>query len=363
MGSEAWKRNRRRNIFLKVFAAACIAALFGNGANLSAQLNDANASADEANLQHSGKPVSQHETISVNGVTRTYQLYIPRTYVAGWSALIVALHGRGGGGPGAAFEQQTHLDDLADREGFAIAYPDGLVDATGTLDWNYFYDPFFVNGPDDVSFVREVIDSLQKTIHPNRRKIYVTGTSAGGFMAQTIGVALSDRVAAIAAVEGGISVTSPTSPQTVPHAAAPISVLMLKGDQDAANFYCGADYPSFGIHEASADDDFAYWTGTGGNKCRHISSKTPFCFSRGVGDANANVTPGTASKLTEKEAIDCKENVEVKVYRLIGGIDTWNLAPMNVPGKVPYSPDLNFYTGVTTNEILWRFFERHPKPE
>jgi hypothetical protein len=41
-------------------------------------------------------------------------------------------------------------------------------------------------------------------------------------------------------------------------AAAPISVLFLKGDQDPNNQYCGAVFPSFNVAESSSDQDFDY---------------------------------------------------------------------------------------------------------
>ena len=307
------------------------------------------------------RPQSVEQSIDVNGVTRTYLLYVPRRYEPGESALILVFHGRGAGGPGSAMEQATHLDEKADREGFAVAYLDGLVDATGTLNWNYYYDPFFITGPDDVGFAREVIDSLQARIHPDRRRIFVTGTSAGGYMAQRAGVELSDRVAAIGVVQGGLFVFTPSNPQSVPPAAAPISVLMLKGDQDPSNQYCGAVFPTFGITESTTDQDFEYWSGPSANRCARVDDHTPFCESVGVGDANANVTPGTPSNVVEKQATDCKDDTEVKVYRLLGGVDHWNLQPMNIPGQTPFNPDLDSRTGVTTNDILWKFFESHPK--
>jgi poly(3-hydroxybutyrate) depolymerase len=322
---------------------------------------EAPAQANAADPEGRHKPQSVEQSIDVNGVTRTYLLYIPRSYEPGESALIVVFHGRGAGGPGSAMEQATHLDEKADREGFAVAYLDGLVDATGTLDWNYYYDPFFVTGPDDVSFTREVIDSLQRRIHPDRRRIFVTGTSAGGYMAQRAGVELSDRVAAIGVVEGGIFVFTPSNPQSVPPAAEPISVLMLKGDQDPSNQYCGAVFPTFGITESTTDQDFEYWTGPSADRCSRVDVHAPFCLSVGVGDANANVTPGTPSNVVEKVATECKGDTEVKVYRLLGGLDQWNLQPMNIPGQTPFNPDLDSRTGVTTNDILWKFFESHPK--
>ena len=154
--------------------------------------------------------VATNGSLVLNGVVRTYVLYVPCRFRAHESALVVAMHGRSA--TGAGFEASSHLDDKANRERFAVVYPDGLVDLQGIANWNYFYDPFFANGLDDVGFVRALIDLLQEKLRPDPRRIYVTGTSAGGFMAQTLGVELSDRVAAIGVVEGGISVITPTSP-------------------------------------------------------------------------------------------------------------------------------------------------------
>jgi poly(3-hydroxybutyrate) depolymerase len=70
---------------------------------------------------------------------------------------------------------------------------------------------------------------------------------------------------------------------------------------------------------------------------------------------------GQTTDVVTKSATHCKDDTEVKVYRLIGGADTWNQNPMNVPGQIPFNPDLNRYTGVTTNDILWKFFVEHPK--
>jgi len=306
---------------------------------------------------------SVSESINVDGVNRTYRLYVPRSFYPGDSALIIALHGRGAGGPGSAMEQYSQLDAKADQEGFAIAYLDGLVDATGTLNWNYYYDFFFTSGPDDIGFVRCVIDLLQQQLQPNSKRIYVVGTSAGGFMAQRVGVELSDRVAAIGVVEGDLYLLSPSSPPSIPNPAAPISVLLLKGDQDPNNQYCGALFPSFGVTEASSDQDFDYWTGSAANRCEHISPEGPLCESVGVGDAQGQVTPGTPSSLATKVGAGCRRRTEVKLYRLLGGGDNWIQSPMNVPGAVPFNPDLDKATGITTNDILWKFFRENPKAD
>ncbi len=303
------------------------------------------------------------QSINVGGVTRTYRLYVPRTFRPEDSALIIGLHGRGAGGPGSAMEQYSQLDSKADQEGFAVAYLDGMVDATGTLNWNYYYDFFFTSGPDDIAFVRSVIDRLKERLRPNSKRIYVVGTSAGGFMAQRVGVELSDRVAAIGVVEGGLYLLSPSSPPSIPNPVAPISVIFLKGDQDPNNQYCGAVFPSFGVTEASSDQDFDYWTGPSADRCEHVSPEGPLCESVGVGDAQGEVTPGTPSSLVSKMATGCRKRTEAKLYRILGGGDDWNQSPMNVSGATPFNPDLDRETGVTTNDILWTFFRTHPKTD
>ena len=338
--------------------------------SVSTSSNASSSAPNTANVPDKQEPPADRsirgatqEWILVDGLTRSFWLYVPRKYRSHESALIIALHGRGSGGPGTAMEQYTSLDEKADQVGFAVAYLDGLTDAIGTVNWNYFYDPFFTTAPNDVSFVRETIDSLQNRIHPDRRRIYVTGTSAGGFMAERVGVELSDCVAAIGVVEGGLFVYSPQSPQTIPNAAEPISVLLLKGDQDPFNQYCGAIFPSFGATEASSDQDFDYWAGPSANQCLRVYPNASLCNSIGVGDAQGNVTPGMTSSLVRKEAAGCRADTEVRLYRLLGGGDRWNQAPMNVPGQAPFNPDLDAHTGVTTNDILWKFFEEHRKRE
>ena len=314
-------------------------------------------------LSESGVDHSIRYSINVGNVARTFRLYVPRKFRPEESALIIGLHGRGAGGPGSAMEQYSQLDSKADREGFAVAYLDGLVDASGTLNWNYFYDFFFTSGPDDIGFIRTVIDSLKQQLRPDPRRVYVVGISAGGFMAQRVGVELSDRVPAIGVVEGELYLLSPSSPPSIPNPVAPLSVLFLKGDQDPNNQYCGAVFPTFGVTEASSDQDFEYWTGSSADRCEHIAPVGPVCESVGVGDAQGHVTPGMPSSLVTKIATGCRKGTEVKLYRLLGGTDDWNQAPMNVPGSIPFNPDLDRATGITTNDILWNFFREHSKKD
>src|SRR5215471_8908118 len=155
------------------------------------------------------------ESLQVNGVKRTYLQHVPANFQPNTGALVIVLHGSGGSG--LDMETSTAFSTLADQTGFAVVYPDGLVDSsTGQSDWSYFFNDF----TDDVAFFRQLIPALQASVRPDPKRIYVTGFSAGAFMSYRLGVELSNLIAAVAAVEGAIS--SNENPASVPDAAAPV---------------------------------------------------------------------------------------------------------------------------------------------
>jgi polyhydroxybutyrate depolymerase len=139
------------------------------------------------------------QSLTVNGVTRTYLLHVPSNFQKGSSPLVIVLHGSGGNGLG--MEIGTGFSKLADQSGFAVAYPDGLLGSSdGQTDWAYFFNDF----TDDVGFFRQLINALQASLRPDPKRIYVTGLSSGALMSHRLGVQLSDLVAAIGVVEGAL---------------------------------------------------------------------------------------------------------------------------------------------------------------
>lgn len=238
------------------------------------------------------------------------------------------------------------MDDKADQAGFAIAYPQSLVIYDGvTTQWNYFYYPYWAGPePDDTGFLRQLIDTLQASIHPDSRKIYLTGHSAGAFMSYRAAVELSSRIAAIASVSGTIYGTPFTDWRVAPPAGGPVSVLMLHGDSDTAVPYCGVS-PNF--RYASQDQTFDYWAAANG--CATFDTTARLCNG------------AVPSAVFEKRGTNCVSNTEVRIYKLTGGVHTWYVQPMSDPGQVPYNPDFDITTGVTTDDLIWNFFAGHPK--
>jgi polyhydroxybutyrate depolymerase len=243
------------------------------------------------------------------------------------------------------FRNNSQLSIKADQEGFAVAYPYSAVSpGNGVTEWNEFFNNSFgANAPDDVGFLRQLIVTLQSSVNPDPKRIYVTGLSNGGFMAHRAGVQISDLVAAIGVVEG--TVVSPGQVQNVPAPLGPVSVLVFHGDQDPTVLYCG------GPNVASQEETFNYWAGPAANNCGSFDTTAALC------DAQRNIT-----SVVEKDATACAASSEVKFYRLEGGVHLWYNIPMNVSGQVPFNPNFNSTTGVTTDDILWNFFNTHPKP-
>jgi polyhydroxybutyrate depolymerase len=239
-------------------------------------------------------------SLTVNGGARTYLLHVPANFQANSGALLIAL---GGGGNNAAdMETFTQLDTKADQAGFAVAYPDELINRSeGSTNWAFFFSDF----ADDVGFLRQLINALQADIHPDPKKIYVTGGSSGAAMAHRVGVQLSDLVAAIGVVEGTLDAVPSGDVQTdtVPSARAPVSVLIFHGDQDVKVPYCGG-VQSGGATVSSQEATFNYWVGPSANACSSLDTTLPLC------DVQGSIT-----QVVEKNATNCKGNAEVKFYR------------------------------------------------
>lgn len=288
--------------------------------------------------------------VEVHGFARTYVLHVPPNFRAGSGGLVIAFHGaKSNGSEFAAF---TQLNSTADKNGFAVAYPDGLPNPGGATSWNSYFNPTYgSNAPDDSAFAREMILSLQSNLRPDPKKIYVTGFSAGAHMAHRLAVDDSDLIAAAAIVEGSLWVERTGGKLRPPEPKAPISILIFHTDADQVVHYCGVDNGH--VVEASQDDSFDYWSRA--NSCKSVQPNSNLCSK----------FLGHPTSVMAKTATNCTAGTEVQFYRLVGGLHWWYGGQLNVPpgnSNRPYSSVLNSSTGTTTNDVMWKFFAAHPKP-
>ena len=168
-------------------------------------------------------------TITVDGRDRTFRWHAPAAPELshppasqdGKRPLVVMLHG--GFGTGEQAEANYGWDALADAEGFAVAYPDG-IDRAWSVGGGCCGNPGR-DGVDDVAFIRAVVDQMRSIVPGgvDPARIYATGISNGGLMAYRLACD-TDLFAAI-----GPDSATLLGPCDQP---APVSVLHIHGTAD-----------------------------------------------------------------------------------------------------------------------------------
>lgn len=136
-------------------------------------------------------------TVTVNGVTRSYWLYVPDK-VSASAPLVLSLHGTGG----HATDKSPFRTSVADQVGCIVAYPQGE---------NIFFPVFgstlpgwHATGEDskDIDFFKAVINDVAAHFSIDRKRVYCCGFSNGGMMTYTAACVASDVFAAFASISG-----------------------------------------------------------------------------------------------------------------------------------------------------------------
>jgi len=136
------------------------------------------------------------------GIYRTYTLHIPSGYNGSDSIpLVINLHG----GNGSASQQASfsQMNPKADAEGFFVLYPNGTMLPTDYTGWNA--GEWTNSTVDDVAFISVLIDTMVENYRIDTLRIFATGFSLGAMMCHTLACELSERIAAVAPVEGGLT--------------------------------------------------------------------------------------------------------------------------------------------------------------
>jgi poly(3-hydroxybutyrate) depolymerase len=211
-----------------VLAVACgcasgEAALDERGPTGAAASADAGADAS-AGCADASRPALRGERrhVASGSDDRSYVIDAPASDPRDPRPLVLAFHGF----RGDAENQRagTGMDTLAEREHAIVVCPDGhegvrLLGAIGR-GWD-----LETHETRDLDFVRTLLDTLERERCVDRRRVYATGMSNGGFFANLVGCRMADRIAAIAPVAGGMPL-----PVCVP--ARPVAVLLTFGRAD-----------------------------------------------------------------------------------------------------------------------------------
>ena len=137
--------------------------------------------------------------------------YIPERIVES-APLVVVLHGCLQ--TAAAYDHYSGWSTLADQEGFALLYPEQQRTNNPNLCFNWFQPEDTRRGGGEALSVYQMIEQMISEHDLDRRRIYITGLSAGGAMAGAM-LATYPEVFAGGAIIAGLPFGSA---QTIPEA-------------------------------------------------------------------------------------------------------------------------------------------------
>lgn len=271
-------------------------------------------------------------TLISSGLTRRYLLYVPKTYDRSKPApLVISLH------PAAtwpAVERNiSGWNELADRQGFIVVYPEGSGAFFGGLGPGPQIWPM---GPRtlgrDVRFISDLIDKLEANYSIDRNRIYADGMSNGGGMAFALSCKLPDRIAAVGAVAA-----AQTLGWNQCEDSRPVATVAFHGTADTFAPYQGGKSPVAPDLFPNIPDWAAHVARR--NRCQGDPSET-------------RISPS----VRRLAYTNCAGNADVILYTIEGGGHSW-------PGGKPL---LEWVAGPTTREInatstMWEFFMQHPR--
>jgi polyhydroxybutyrate depolymerase len=283
-----------------------------------------------AGCERSGVPTVSHdlaETLDFGGLTRGYILHRPPS-VSGALPLVLAFHG--GGDTAADMEPLTRFDELADREGFLVVYPQGLDNR-----WADARDGATPTNDDDVGFVRALLDDLKRLIAYDPNRVYATGVSIGGFFVARLGCEAADRIAAIGIVAATIAIAE--AERCAP--ARRVSVVTMHGTDDTFVPVDG-DATSGMLSVAGAAHT---WTHVDG-----CAAQPDVVYEPDTADDGTRVRRETYPR--------CADGSTVVFYIVEGGGHTWPGESGNPNGVVSQRSTRD----IDATAVLWSFFQAHP---
>ncbi|GAA1984848.1 PHB depolymerase family esterase [Catenulispora subtropica] len=268
---------------------------------------------------------SSDQSILVGGRTRTFHLYRPRD-LPNPAPLVVMLHG--GFGTGSQAEQYYGWDAEADRNHFAVLYPDGQNHAWNT-GGGCCGDPGR-QGTDDVAFITAAVRAVEAEVPIDPGRVYATGISNGGIMAYRLACD-SDLFAAI-----GPDSATQLGPCPAPK---PLSVLHIHGSADTRIRYNGGEGDGTAhIDGPPVPTVIADWRTT---------------------DACAPPTVAVSGPVTTSAAA-CADGRAVQLITIAGAGHQWPGSPRR-PGLEALLGTDAPSTALDATDVFWQFFAAHPK--
>lgn len=288
-----------------------------------------------------GDAFTGEKIFSHQGLQRTYWLHVPADLEPD-APLMVVIHGY----TSAAkyIMDYSKMNDIADREGFVVVYPQGTLDLGGNTFFNVGYDFHIDSSVDDLAFIRELVIDVRDSYESNPSKIFATGMSNGGDMSYMLACTSTDIFKAF----------------------APVAGVLMKETRDSCNI--DAPIPLFEIHGTA--DDISLYQGDMDNSDGYgayldLPSSTQFFVeANGLNKKTAIILedkdPNDGSSITFERYYADHNSQQVWFYIIEGGGHHWPGAqvpwwkyPMDWVRAQSGNRDIN------ASEEVWSFFSEY----
>lgn len=275
--------------------------------------------------------------ISVDGVERTYTVFVPERVRErrGSVPVVIALHG--GLGDGMRVRRVLGLDPIAAREGFVAVYPDSLGRA-----WNDGRRLRRRRQADDVEFLLRLKKSLVRRGLADPDRVFVAGVSNGGMMGQRLACEAPGAFAGFASIIANMPVR--LIDRCAPRGRVPMMIINATDDRLMPYDGGGVGFRGRAGRVVSTYETVEFWRQH--NRCGERPGR------RVLPDR----APDDGSRVVMFYSTDCGRGAPVILLRVEGG-----------GHRVPGSParNLRFFAeralgpqnnDISTAEVITRFF-------
>lgn len=271
------------------------------------------------------------------GMKRKYRFYIPSGIAETKSyPLVIVLHGAFSNGKD--MDKLTGFSNIAEREKFFLAYPEGIGIFGYFQHWNagFCCGKALKDDIDDVGFVKSVYEDITSILSIDPTRVYLVGYSNGGMLAHRFACEQTHLLAAMSVISASAGGTSPETPGKkwqMPRPETTLPVIFLHGTDDMS-------VPYEGGRSRLKNRENTYWSV---EKSAGFWVENNNCNSQPFSDEINN-------RVARKTWKECNGKETVVLYTLKGWPHQW-------PGKchtaiLPDNDPMKSFDGV---EIIWRF--------
>ena len=260
--------------------------------------------------------------LMVGAKERTFDLHVPAAYDATKrTPMVFVFHGYTM--TSTQIATASHFAAAADKHGMIALFPQGIQNSFNAGDCCGIAQS---DGVDEIAFANAMIASVDAEYCVDAKRVFSAGFSNGGFLSYRFACELSDKIAAVAPVAGGLRVDA-----TACKPKRPVPLLHIHGTNDLLVPYNG-----------------------GG-----IGAANPVSYSIDAFKTKNGCAAGAGSVVYTKDDVSCTkwsgctDNADVELCTVTGGGHAW-------PGGdvLPYGGSTS--QNLDASETIAAFFDAHP---